>query len=396
MIELSRSTGGELSCCFFCHRITAELERAQALALELSLLLRRGNAPAHRVIEAAPAADLGFTSAPSAQQQEARAKAFANMAASPTMDKDEHNTALQIERRPVTNSAAVKPSGPSALTGGRGLHVKDIDGGFTLDPWSTRHFKRGTHQFRLLVMAHRALDVRLPRSHPLQDKVGRLSYRLGQVQCSLPFRLVQQGGEFAESPAVWIKQARMHYLCGTMADVRAFLRTKTLHVDVVLGDPGAAPRTDHSLSSALPRAADGQASLASEQYADEWAGAFDVPLSRVRLDNTAGYTEGSEKADYSLGTSLRGLGLCTFALSVAIIRDEMLPWQLEDVASFYREGGIFWPAPEYCDAAPLPGAWLAMLQVHTLSLTLTQTLILSLGPGSPCCRYFYSSLCLPA
>lgn len=56
-----------------------------------------------------------------------------------------------------------------------------------------------------------------------------------------------------------------------MADVRAFLRTKTLHVDVALGDPGAAPRTDHSPSSALPGVADGQASLASEQYASRQA-----------------------------------------------------------------------------------------------------------------------------
>lgn len=73
-------------------------------------------------------------------------------------------------------------------------------------------------------MAQHALDLRLPAAHPLHDKLARLSYRLGQSACSLPFRLVQQGGEFADHPTVWIRQARLHYLCGTMADVKVGAR----------------------------------------------------------------------------------------------------------------------------------------------------------------------------
>lgn len=126
LLELSRSSGGEITCCFFCHRVVSEMEGGWALALQLARRLQQGNTAAPRTTEGGERAE-GMRTA------EEREEAFVRRVGSPlgppgagSPGASDVVVSLQIERTPLTSTAptAPKSKGPSALTGGGGLHVK--------------------------------------------------------------------------------------------------------------------------------------------------------------------------------------------------------------------------------------------------------------------------------
>lgn len=305
MLELSRSTGGELACCFFCHQIVEEYSKVAGLCRDLSERLRVGN-------------KISTFGTITAQR---------SIPASPST----------IRSKGVDFSPSTPPKSAS-----RGVRVRDIDGGFTLEPWRSQHFKRGTHQFRLIVMAHYLADAEHLSNHQLHGGLGIFSYELGQTQCRMPFHAVLENGERVNHPVVRIHQSRLHYFCGTTADVRSFLATKKLRFEV-----GVAPR-DLEI---------GPSALGAEQI----LGNFTIDLSKLTLANTTALDDGSEKIDYLVSVHLDGVGEVKAKVSVAVVRDKTLPWQIVEVASLLKEQQVFWPASDYWDHSYIPPAWLEML-----------------------------------
>jgi hypothetical protein len=295
------------------------------------------------------------------------------------------------------------------------LLISDMDGGFGNEKWGSKHFKPETYQFRIFVMLHYLTELKIPQGAPVRgtysfcsivlpsflvcdmsvallsvyccllafsDTAWRLtiipislsivinrhntyiayynttgtvscfSYALGQSVNHCPFVNEPQSGDHLDM--VQIKQCRVHYLCGTIEDVRDWCRTKS--IDLTLFQE---PPDDAFLGEEAFTGTDTAARAPVE------AGAVSISLESLRPGSFA-CTEGSEKIDSVCSVELETYGNQTASLraSIAIARDEVLPWQLAEVTSFLRDGDVFFPPQSYHDCTPLPIPWLYMLRTR--------------------------------
>ena len=269
LLELKRSSGGELNCCYQCFQNMEEYQRVQDRCAELHELVRADFADARhgpdkkRALEkAAKEARGGREMARAEGHRRPRsaspgARAISRSPSRPLsshMGKTEAVKATlsvsasanfadglrlrDIKRDPVVLEAAAARALISSV---KSLYRRDIDGLYksTLDEGNPKPLPKPTAdllpakrerqslrwtdiprkatQWRFLIAVHFISAATLPASHPLHGKVGCVSYSLGQSVSTLPFVNRQRGGEFARNPLIMVQQMRVHYMLGTLA-----------------------------------------------------------------------------------------------------------------------------------------------------------------------------------
>jgi len=381
-LELKRSTGGELSCCYLCFQNMEEYQRVQDRCHEIHELVRADMAGQRAAPKKKAAEGLGdrgqgkggdqgptrrrprsASPAPrspgcSAAHQKAGGTAV-RVSASATF-ADEPKLRDRREAPGASQAAAAR----ALVASINSLYRRNIDGSYTsnlsgavkraprpnLDMPSVKRelslrwtdIPRRAAQWRVLVAAHYISGATLPPSHPLCGSVGCLSYSLGQAVSVLPFINCQRGGESSRNPLILVKQMRVHYLFGTLQDVKDYFAQKALEVEVSFQPP------DDQVGGAvrLPR-------LESR---------FSLRLGKLGL-TSSGLAEGSVKADYEVPLVFQSMEPALLHLSVAVVKDEALPPQTAEAGSLWREAAVFWPPPAYRDSAPLPESWLGILSL---------------------------------
>jgi len=384
-VELKKSVSGELSCCFFCFQIVEENTKSEKLCATIGKrlgvsVLRKEEIEAEEEEleeEKRKQAEVSSNAAPSSTKAMEKLSVLRSsmenlrISVSSYLEDLEENSPSQ---RPSSSSKSDLEVLPASKM------IKDTEGGFGLDPWQSKHFKRGTCQWRIFVMVHYIADLKLPSSHALNGSIGCIAYSMGQSKITMPFKNVQEGGEYADNPLVWVKQCRMHYLCGRMQDVKSLFREKTIEMQLFFSpppDPTSSSYIEHAAESMGFRTKEkvktvpGRVSEAKKEAAKakdprklgapRLESTFSISLDHLNYHNTHGCHEGSEKFDYLVPISLASLGPAVLRMSIAIVKDEIFPWQLSEVPSFLKEKNVFWPPADYCDGNPLPLPWVAML-----------------------------------
>ena len=225
--------------------------------------------------------------------------------------------------------------------------LADLDSGFVLGKYKAENFKPDTFQYRMLFIAYFISDLRLPP--PMKGAIGCLAYSLGQgVHCMYFSTDPKQNfllGKPLNSSSLWIKQCRLHFLCAQPHDAKKLFESKRVTFYLYL-----IPVANIMSEKLVPNEPELQGSIS------------------IGLDNLKWTTErcidGSQKIDFLLPISLKCMGgkeTVTIRLSIAVIKDDPLPWQLGEIFSFMKEKEVFWPPNYYSDYSTTPQTWISML-----------------------------------
>jgi len=412
VLELKRSTGGELSCCYLCFQNMEEYQRVQDRCQEIYDLVRADSVDLrggglHRKEkgkekgkgkgkgEGAAKEDPGdkdgdgdgdgdkkrvsargrprsaSPSRPSAQSRRIGAEQdpHSTLSVSASVNFADGLKLREVKKDPAIMQAA---AARALIAGVNSLYRRNHDGSYTsglrgtlkpatrpdLDLPSVKRelslrwtdIPRRSAQWRILIAVHYIADATLPAAHPLRGAVGCLSYSLGQSVSVLPFINLQRGGEFTRNPLIMVQQMRVHYLFGTLQDVKEYLAEKKLDVEVCFQPPD-----DTAGEAAAAGAASRMPRLESR---------FQIGLDKLSL-TTSGLQDGSLKEDYKVPLIFESMEPALLRLSVAIVKDDALPPQIAEVGALLREKAVFWPPPPYHDSAPLPQPWLGVLSLAT-------------------------------
>ena len=241
----------------------------------------------------------------------------------------------------------------------------------------------------MLVMAHYISDIKLPRSHDLYGAEGCISYTLGHRRSNLMFRVVSDNTVSEMHSVCIVKQCRLHYMCGSVDDVRELFGSKDIDLKISFtkrkkrnendddddGIGGRYLRHTRMLHEILNNRRDDKGKV-------ENSGSHEVALRKIRLDRLKfrdmnaledhtydGYFDindsekgvwGSDKVDILLPVKPLGPN-ASLKLSVAVVSDDEFHQRLVDT-KFWKEGnGVYWPEPWYHDDQPLPVSWINML-----------------------------------
>ena len=249
------------------------------------------------------------------------------------------------------------------------------------------HIPRTAVQWRMLVMAHYISDIKLPRSHELYGAEGCISYTLGRRKSNLIFRVVPDNSLSERHSVCWVRQCRIHYMCGSVEDVRELFESKDIQMKLMFTkgnklnkdneDDGIGGRYLRHLQMLRERLDKDSNSKEAQQ-----GGLHEIALRSIRLDKLKfrdmnaledhtydGYFNvddsekgvwGSDKVDLLLPVKQLGPN-ALLKLSVAVVSDDEFHQRLLDT-KFSKEGaGVFWPEPWYHDDQPLPASWINML-----------------------------------
>ncbi len=394
VLELKRSTGGELTCCYLCFQNMEEYTKVQDCSRDLQFLVKgsSGDTSAANAAGASNAKEEGGRAGRKGREKCRHARSPSPVYVSGAIKQHDKlegklsDTKQPVERTltgdqhavPVTNVAARALIGsvialykrhPNGLTscsyGKLAAAVEPVAGASLSIPpaldlpsakrelalsWTA--IPRKACQWRMMVALHYISECTLPALHPLHGRVGCFSYSLGQSVSTLPFVNVQRAtsGQI-DNPLVFVRQMRVHYFFGRTSDVRDFLAEKKLHFMLCFQ-----PADD--LASTLPVAAAATQSVAARMPRLE--SQFSVALSSLNL-RSSGLQDGSLKVEFQVPLTFESLEPATLRLSVALVRDDVIPGKVVEVSSFCREGEVFWPSASYHDSAPLPEAWLGLL-----------------------------------
>lgn len=274
VLELKRSSGGELSCCYLCFQNMEEYQRVQDRCAEIYDLVRadyadvrqggqdkkkgraqgqkkaaeagggKGQARSRRPRSVSPSArsspsPSSSPSRPSSSRTRGRTAADgATLSVSASANFADGLKMREAKKDPAVLEAA---AAQALIASVNLLYCRNIDGSFVstleggglkrgiaprpnLDLPSVKRelslrwtdIPRKSCQWRILIAVHYISDATLPSSHPLHGQVGCMSYSLGQSVSVLPFINKQRGGEYAHNPLIIVQQMRVHYLLGTL------------------------------------------------------------------------------------------------------------------------------------------------------------------------------------
>lgn len=360
-IELKRSSGGELSCCFFCFQIMGEYSKTVALSQKMVVSLQTYPRVDPELLM--PKTDIIERNLTIKRRNGETAKALNEKKSleEKRQEEDElyeppNNQAKTSKEQAVALKKAVdpffvpQPSGGFINTNAHqrrhipcSVSVRDIEGGFGFEKWGPKHFKMGTSHWRLFLMVHYIADITIPEDHPMAGNMSCISYSMGQGVYHLPFKFELQHGVSADKGRVVnIQQCRMHHMCGTVEDVQSLFREKFIDMFVY-----ASPQEEFMAEV--------------NQLHPNLECGFKVNIDQIRWMNHNGCHEGHEKVDMLVPVVFDSFGEGILRISVAVVHDDELPWQLTNCASFLKERDVFWPSPEYTDSKSLPRPWLGML-----------------------------------
>lgn len=222
------------------------------------------------------------------------------------------------------------------------LVAKNVHKGF-VEPWTVKDFSRATYHYKLIVLCHCFMDVKLSTDHVLFGSNGCISYTLGQYVQSLQFRNVPapmaDDDEGSEADFVWIRQCRVHSLFSTEDAAKYLCSDKILEFHIFFA------------SKKLP--------LSELNHLDlQWEGTFHLDISKLNWAEAT--SEGLEKIEAIIPVNTVTMGALLVKISLAIAKCDNLPVELGTL-TFHKEKSCFWPPPNFHDLTPLPSAWISMM-----------------------------------